>query len=759
MMSDSLNIVMYLFCWLVVQKCPLHICDPAKKQHGNWQEQGNHSSLYAALPGPASSKVSRDNRDFVRKSLKILIPALLPRRMPDGYLRLQTLFKKIMVEEGRNNAQVVHCLLIIIRHHKVFYNIRHQIPRTFSAIASPLLAAPSYLETVCLAIHETETAAENCSGIVVCNPGTVRAVDQAQKLINDLLAICLEMLCTRTKFFSMESQRTIIQIVLVPLIEKGAVDKMWRTSSKCRKRLPQAKSHFPSNNNIEQLIDYQQPNQSVLVLINLFSAMEQLLFVNAELQRHFMNATTRATKSDWRKGRGEQQQMIWSQILASSPFSWVHNGTTKAMESAFHRTSQGRRRCALPGRQHNAGHTVVANGRVYDSHLMLSGLASEQMELCLASSNLHYYLKCSSDPGVEHHRERRTSSNSIVGGCCTGLGIPPTAIRRVIGWSRPTKHASALHLFVACQLASVPSIQTKIASLHLSAISADGMATPTASVGSGEELLLEAKSFTDQQQHKTTDMQIGLLSLANELTTVQLIRHLEPFMLRKSLNAWRSSLPAVERVGPVQCPLEEATMIAEWRRLPPIVSHDCVAENLLMKMIRGGDLFGHQLELEANRLLERIRRGDQQHLSGQNWSMALCQSRLARNAKTSVRLVQNLFNSGAIQDFFKKFLFEPLPIESHLDHCLHDHFNTEIVTKTSPSSSRTLRHLDPAQFYSVGSATFAILHNDDGTTTAVNRRPFPNGALQQQLLFSHNMSQAQPLSPPPSIACSNSSRC
>uniref|UniRef100_A0A914GWP8 WD_REPEATS_REGION domain-containing protein n=1 Tax=Globodera rostochiensis TaxID=31243 RepID=A0A914GWP8_GLORO len=131
---------------------------------------------------------------------------------------------------------------------------------------------------------------------VVCNPGTVRAVDQAQKLINDLLAICLEMLCTRTKFFSMESQRTIIQIVLVPLIEKGAVDKMWRTSSKCRKRLPQAKSHFPSNNNIEQLIDYQQPNQGVLVLIKLFSAMEQLLFANAELQRHFMNATTRAAK-------------------------------------------------------------------------------------------------------------------------------------------------------------------------------------------------------------------------------------------------------------------------------------------------------------------------------------------------------------------------------------------------------------------------------------------------------------------------------
>lgn len=34
------------------------------------------------------------------------------------------------------------------------------------------------------------------------------------------------------------------------------------------------------------------------------------------------------------------------------------------------------------------------------------------------------------------------------------------------------------------------------------------------------------------------------------------------------------------------------------------------------------------------------------------------------------------------KDFFKKFLYEPLPVESHLDQCLHDHFNAEIVTKT-----------------------------------------------------------------------------
>jgi len=34
------------------------------------------------------------------------------------------------------------------------------------------------------------------------------------------------------------------------------------------------------------------------------------------------------------------------------------------------------------------------------------------------------------------------------------------------------------------------------------------------------------------------------------------------------------------------------------------------------------------------------------------------------------------------KEFFKKFLYEPLPVESHLDHVLHNHFNAEIVTKT-----------------------------------------------------------------------------
>lgn len=45
------------------------------------------------------------------------------------------------------------------------------------------------------------------------------------------------------------------------------------------------------------------------------------------------------------------------------------------------------------------------------------------------------------------------------------------------------------------------------------------------------------------------------------------------------------------------------------------------------------------------------------------------------------------------KEFFKKFLYEPLPVESHLDHYLPDHFNAEIVNKTIENKQDAVDYL------------------------------------------------------------------
>lgn len=45
------------------------------------------------------------------------------------------------------------------------------------------------------------------------------------------------------------------------------------------------------------------------------------------------------------------------------------------------------------------------------------------------------------------------------------------------------------------------------------------------------------------------------------------------------------------------------------------------------------------------------------------------------------------------KEFYKKFLYEALPVESHFDHFLHDHFNAEIVTKTIENKQDAVDYL------------------------------------------------------------------
>ena len=48
---------------------------------------------------------------------------------------------------------------------------------------------------------------------------------------------------------------------------------------------------------------------------------------------------------------------------------------------------------------------------------------------------------------------------------------------------------------------------------------------------------------------------------------------------------------------------------------------------------------------------------------------------------------------GPRKEYYKKFLFEPFPVESHLDHALHDHMVAEVVTKTVQNKQDAVDYL------------------------------------------------------------------
>lgn len=59
----------------------------------------------------------------------------------------------------------------------------------------------------------------------------------------------------------------------------------------------------------------------------------------------------------------------------------------------------------------------------------------------------------------------------------------------------------------------------------------------------------------------------------------------------------------------------------------------------------------------------------------------------------------NIFCHAPKKDFYKKFLYEPFPVESHLDHYLHDHLNAEVITKRVETVQDAVDYLTWSFYY------------------------------------------------------------
>jgi hypothetical protein len=51
------------------------------------------------------------------------------------------------------------------------------------------------------------------------------------------------------------------------------------------------------------------------------------------------------------------------------------------------------------------------------------------------------------------------------------------------------------------------------------------------------------------------------------------------------------------------------------------------------------------------------------------------------------------------KEYYNKFLFEPLPVESHLDSALHDHFVAEVVTRTIENKQDAVDYMTWSFYY------------------------------------------------------------
>ena len=69
--------------------------------------------------------------------------------------------------------------------------------------------------------------------------------------------------------------------------------------------------------------------------------------------------------------------------------------------------------------------------------------------------------------------------------------------------------------------------------------------------------------------------------------------------------------------------------------------------------------------------------------------------------------------------FYRKFLYEPFPVESQLQEQLHDHFNAEVVAKTIRSRQDGVDFLSWTYFYRRLTRNPAYYHLEDGSDEGI----------------------------------------
>lgn len=190
--SDNVRILLLQFSCLLVDQGAAHIHDAANKKQGNklrrlmtyaWpcllskncvdpatRYHGHlllshiiakfaiHKRIVLQVFHSLLKAHAVEARGVVRQALEILTPSM-PGRMEDGNTMLTHWTKKIIVEDGHTGSQLVHILQLVVKHHKVYYPVRHHLMQHIvSSIQRLGFTATATLEQKRLAVDLCEVA-------------------------------------------------------------------------------------------------------------------------------------------------------------------------------------------------------------------------------------------------------------------------------------------------------------------------------------------------------------------------------------------------------------------------------------------------------------------------------------------------------------------------------------------------------------------------------------------------------------------------